>query len=88
MAKHDGIPFDGFGTVIEMLHKADSAFCEKIIRNIAAKDPVLAQRLRNALQQESMQARSNNSSSALENSQKALERGQRVAITRNYGAKA
>lgn len=80
--KHDGIPFDGFGTVIEMLHKSDAAFCEKIIRNIAVKDPALAQRLRNALRQEASSARA----SAFEDSQRALERGQRAAITRNYGA--
>lgn len=81
MSKQEGIPFDGFSTVIEMLHKADSAFCDKIIRNIAKKDPVLAQRLVNALRAE----KSRSTSSSLETSQRALERGQRAAITRNYG---
>jgi hypothetical protein len=46
--KKDDIPYDGFGNVIEMLHHADAAFRERILRGIAQRDPALARRLMEA----------------------------------------
>jgi len=81
MEKHDGIPFDGFGTVIEMLHNADAAFCEKIIRNIALKDRHLAERLQNALRAADQKVMDD---SNYEESLRALQRGQRAAVAKTY----
>lgn len=78
MKKEDGIPFDGFGSVLEMLERADSAFREKILTNIRRRDPQLAQRLVANL-------RPSRTAPMREDSRAALERGQRAAFTRNYG---
>jgi hypothetical protein len=69
-----GIPFDGFGSVVEMLKRSDSSFREKILTNIRKKDPRLAQRLENNLRID-----------VEESSRAALERGKRAAFARNYG---
>jgi hypothetical protein len=78
--KNDGIPFDGFGSVLEMLNRSDAAFRGKILANVRRRDPQLAARLaanlRPARQQASRQS---------DDSRAALERGQRAAFTRNYG---
>jgi hypothetical protein len=81
MKNKDGVPFDGFGQVIEMLQKADPAFREKIIRNIAARDPALAQRLLNA------SARANRApiEDQYERSQELLAQRQRTLNVRSYG---
>jgi hypothetical protein len=73
--KKEGIPFDGFGSVVEMLRRSDSAFREKIMGGLWRRDPSLAQRLERYL----------GSSAREEDSRAALERGQRAAYTRNYG---
>ncbi len=75
--KKEGIPFDGFGSVLEMLRRSDSAFREKILRNIRGRDPHLAQRLEHGLR--SSAARQE------EDSRAKLERSQRAAHTRQYG---
>lgn len=74
MLKKDGIPFDGFGSVLEMLQKSDHAFREKILMNLRRRDPHLAARLERGL-----------SRHREEDSWAALERGQRAAIGRTYG---
>lgn len=79
-ANEHKIPFDGFGNVIEMLKQADKAFREKILRNIASKDPGLAERLLIATNE------------AIENQQyadsrAALRRSQRTQNVRNYGTR-
>ena len=76
--KENKIPFDGFGNVIEMLRTSDPAFREKILRNIAAKDPGLAERLLHA------------TNHALEEdhyreSRRELARSQRQSNVRTYG---
>lgn len=43
------IPVDGRAQLIEMLQVADPAFREKILRQIAGRDPRLARELRMAL---------------------------------------
>ena len=45
MNKKDGIPFDGFHSVLEMLSQSDSVFRDKILGNIRKRDPNLARRL-------------------------------------------
>ena len=79
--KKEGIPFDGFGSVIEMLRRADGPFREKILNNINRRDPALAQRLernlRAVLARDEQQARGD--------SREVLARSQRSAQTRNYG---
>ncbi|NUM89520.1 MAG: hypothetical protein HUU37_09975 [Bdellovibrionales bacterium] len=78
MSKENGIPYDGFGNVIEMLRLADAPFRDKILRGIAARDPALAKRLVNALKLE-MQRQTEDDSRA------TLERSQRAHATKNYG---
>ncbi len=86
MMKREGIPFDGFGSVLEMLHRADPNFREKILNNLRRRDPELARRLEGGLRhtaaayQESV-ARS----SHIDDSRATLERSQRAAFTRSYG---
>lgn len=45
----DMIPVNGFQQVLEMLQVADSQFRESLLRRIAARDPKLANSLRNDL---------------------------------------
>jgi hypothetical protein len=78
---NQGIPFDGFKQVVEMLQHADAAFREKILRNIAAKDPQLAARLLAATRG----PRANGQSDRLATSSAQLERSQRALNTKNYG---
>jgi len=73
--RKEGIPFDGFGSVVEMLRKADGPFREKILSGIRRRDPHLARRLEANLGPSSWE----------EESREALERGQRAAYTRTYG---
>jgi hypothetical protein len=84
MNKNDGIPFDGFGSVLEMLNRSDSAFREKILANVRKRDPQLAARLTANLRPTRQQT-SARQASREEDSRAALERGQRAAFTRNYG---
>jgi hypothetical protein len=79
MNKKEGIPFDGFGSVLEMLRQADGAFREKILGNLRRRDPELAHRLEAHLKPRT-QSRSHN-----DDSRAVLERSQRSAHTRNYG---
>jgi hypothetical protein len=73
--KREGIPFNGFQSVIEMLRHADVAFRDKLLTNVRRRDPHLARRLESELRE--WIARDDNRG--------ALERGQRLAQTRNYG---
>ncbi|MGZ3650618.1 MAG: hypothetical protein ACXWR1_05960 [Bdellovibrionota bacterium] len=73
--KREGIPFNGFQSVIEMLRHADVAFRDKLLTNVRRRDPQLARRLESELRE--WIARDDNRG--------ALERGQRLAQTRNYG---
>lgn len=75
--RKEGIPFDGFSSVVEMLKKSDSAFREKILGNLRRRDPELARRLEAHLRPRQ--------SAVQEDSRAALERSQRSAHTRNYG---
>jgi hypothetical protein len=75
-SKKDGIPFNGFHSVLEMLRHADSAFRDKLLNNVRRRDPQLARRLESELRE--WFARDQDSSAA-------LARGTRVAQTRNYG---
>lgn len=77
--KQDGIPFDGFGSVLEMLQKSDGAFREKILSNLRRRDPELARRLEAHLRPRTQAA------SRTDDSRAILERSQRSAHTRNYG---
>jgi hypothetical protein len=77
--KRDGIPFDGFGSVLEMLQKSDAAFREKILTNLRRRDPMLAQRLEAGLR--SAFARQ----AEQEDRHAAVERGKRAAAARLYG---
>ncbi len=81
MNKRDGIPYDGYGNVLEMLKRSDAPFREKILANLRKKDPVLARRLEQSLQGSRKQAEP----ADYEDSQVALERGKRAAFARNYG---
>ncbi len=73
-----GIPFDGFGNVIAMLQAADAPFREKLLRNIAARDPELAERLLSAVNIAIADAR-------LERSQRELRRSTNASNVRGYG---
>lgn len=75
--KREGIPFDGFGSVLEMLTKADVKFRDKILTNIRKRDPYLARRLEAGLQGMAMREE--------EDSRVTLERSQRAATARSYG---
>ena len=79
--KKEGIPFDGFGSVIEMLRRADGPFRDKILQNIRRRDPDLAYRLESNLR--SVLAR--DARDQAEDSRDILQRSQRAANTRNYG---
>ncbi|MGZ6468732.1 MAG: hypothetical protein ACXWQJ_15640 [Bdellovibrionota bacterium] len=83
MNKNDGIPFDGFGSVLEMLNRSDAAFREKILANVRKRDPHLAARLQANLQPS--RHVSSRQAAREEDSRAVLERGQRAAFTRNYG---
>ncbi len=78
MNKREGIPFNGFQSVIEMLQHADAAFRERLLNNVRRKDPVLARRL-----EAELGARFAHESA--QDSRAALDRSQRAAHTRNYG---
>jgi hypothetical protein len=82
MKKNEGIPFDGFASVIEMLRRSDSAFREKILNNMRRRDPDLARRLEANLRPA---ARQHDYDDYEEESRALLERSQRAAHTRNYG---
>ncbi|HEY8280666.1 MAG TPA: hypothetical protein VIH99_13640 [Bdellovibrionota bacterium] len=73
--KRDGIPFNGFNSVIEMLRHADAGFRDKLLNNVRRRDPHLARRLEAELRQWL----------AGDDSRDTLERSQRSAHTRNYG---
>lgn len=73
--KQEGIPFDGFGSVLEMLQKSDANFRHKILLNIARRDPHLARRLEAGLKGNALP----------EDSRATLERSQRAATARSYG---
>lgn len=77
MNKREGIPFDGFGSVLEMLNGSDANFREKILNNLRRKDPELARRLENGLRH----VYGNRD----EEARVALERSQRHAFARSYG---
>ncbi len=77
MNKREGIPFNGFQSVLEMLQHADAAFREKLLNNVRKRDPHLARRLESELREVIARDRDDNRG--------ALERGQRMAQTRNYG---
>jgi hypothetical protein len=81
MKEKDGIPFDGFGAVLEMLQRSDAAFRDKILMNISRRDPQLAQRLIANLRADRRTA----PRAREEDSRQQLERSQRAAFTRNYG---
>jgi plasmid stabilization system protein ParE len=81
MMKREGIPFDGFGSVLEMLHRADANFREKIINNLRRKDPELARRLENGLRHTAASFQE----TPMGDSRATLERSQRAAFTRSYG---
>ena len=81
MMKREGIPFDGFGSVLEMLHRADANFRDKIINNLRRRDPELARRLENGLRHTAAAFHANH----VEDSRATLERSQRAAFTRSYG---
>ena len=72
MKHNEGIPYDGFGSVLEMLQKADRPFQERLLRNLKKMDPSLAHRLEAAL------ARTRDNSAV-------LERSIRATVSRNYG---
>jgi hypothetical protein len=74
-SKKDGIPFNGFHSVLEMLRRSDSVFRNKLLLNLRRKDPQLAQRLESELRE--WVARDQGSL--------ALERGTRAAQARTYG---
>ncbi|RZA09447.1 MAG: hypothetical protein EOP11_01695 [Proteobacteria bacterium] len=84
MKKDKGIPFDGFGSVLEMLHGADANFREKILNNLRRRDPDLVRRLESGLRHTAASYESRDSSRQ-DNSRALLERSQRNAFTRNYG---
>jgi hypothetical protein len=73
--KREGIPFNGFQSVIDMLRHADVAFREKLLGNVRRRDPQLARRLESELREVL----------ARDDGRSALERGQRLAQTRSYG---
>ena len=75
MNRREGIPFNGFQSVLEMLHHADSAFRERLLGNLRRRDPHLARRLEMELR----------ARFAAEGGRDALERGQRIAHVRGYG---
>jgi hypothetical protein len=79
--KDQGIPFDGFASVIEMLQKADGAFRAKILANIRKRDPHLAERLEKNLRFSDAKRGDSRAS----DTRASLERSQRLANTRNYG---
>ena len=79
MIPKEGIPFDGFGQVIEMLHEAEPAFREKIIRGIAEKDPKLAQKLLQATKNSL-----NGSRETFERSQKILADSRKALLNKHY----
>lgn len=82
MRPKDGIPFDGFGSVVEMLQRADAPFREKILQNLRRRDPGLADRIERNLRP----ARAHTRESGREvDSRATLERSQRAAFTKNYG---
>lgn len=85
--KKEGIPFDGFGQVVEMLQYADVAFREKILRGIAQRDPRLAQRLLAATRasQAASADEAANSSARLEASRAELARAQHIQRAKTYG---
>lgn len=76
--KKQGIPYDGFGNVLEMLRRSDAAFREKILGNLRRMDPALAKRLESGLRGTNPQRE--------EDSRAALERGQRAAASRIYNS--
>ena len=75
-SKQNGIPFDGFGSVLEMLRHADVNFRDKLLGNVRRRDPRLAGRLEAELREWI---------SRDQDSQGALQRSTRSAQTRNYG---
>lgn len=79
-AKENKIPFDGFGQVIEMLRTSDKAFREKLLRNIAARDPALAERLLHATNDAL-------SEQHYRESRETLRRAQQSQNVRTYGTR-
>lgn len=80
--KREGIPFNGFQSVIEMLRHADAAFRERLLNNVRRKDPVLARRLEAEV---SAWIQRDARDQQQDNSRSQLERSTRNAQTRNYG---
>jgi hypothetical protein len=78
MSKQDGIPFNGFHSVVEMLRHADANFRHRLLENVRRRDPSLARRLEAELGD--WLARD-----ASQDSRATLDRSQRAAHTRNYG---
>jgi hypothetical protein len=72
--KREGIPYDGFGSVVEMLARADVGFREKILTNLRRRDPELVRRLEAHLRV-----------AFTDDSRATLERSQRSHFTRGYG---
>ena len=89
--KKDEIPYDGFGNVIEMLHHADAAFRDRILRGIAQRDPGLARRLLEATRASLSREDSDSDNFTVPgegsrlDSHDILERTQRSVRTRTYG---
>lgn len=84
MKKNEGIPFDGFASVIEMLRRSDSAFREKILTNMRRRDPDLVRRLEAHLRP-AARAQARDYDFGDDDNRGILERSQRAANTRNYG---
>jgi hypothetical protein len=78
MSKQDGIPFNGFQSVVEMLRHADANFRQRLLDNVRRRDPVLARRLE-------AEVGAWLSRDSAQDSRAALDRSQRAAHTRNYG---
>lgn len=74
MSKREGIPYDGFGSVVEMLRRADATFRDRILTNLRRRDPELVRRLEAHLR-----------ISFTDDSRATLERTQRQVQTRGYG---
>ena len=73
--KREGIPFNGFQSVIEMFRYADAGFRNKLLQNIRNRDPALARKIEVELREIFSQ----------DDGRSALTRSQRNFQARNYG---